>query len=151
MSEDSYHPSFVSMLASDYQTAVWLSVPIIVWLMYALLPFFRLSLFTYISIGFTVICVGLWIHHWFKVRELLATGTVVTGHIKKVQTERSRSRVSVTFNYASQGYAQTLVVARSRQTDAYKEGLEVRLIVSPSDVERVLLLDLYIKQPRLTP
>jgi len=148
--ESGYRPSLLCMLSSDYRTAVWLSVPIVVWLIYLIIPFFRLPLFTYTAIGFTVLCLGLWVHHWLKVRALLATGVVVPGRVKAVTRERSRGRVSVTFNHGDKGYAQTLTVARSKQTDALEEGQEVRLIVASDDVERVLLLDLYIRPPRPT-
>jgi hypothetical protein len=138
------------MLASDYQTAVWLSVPIIVWFMYLIVPFFRLSMFTYMCAGFTVLCIGLWVRHWFKVRALLATGEVVTARIKTVDFERTRGRVALSFSLDEQGYAQTLTVARSKQTEALKASQDVRLIVDRKDLEHALLLDLYLRPPRPT-
>ena len=150
MEDPRYKPHFPAMVASDYQTAVWLSVPMLVWFLWLIVPFFRaFNLFTWVTAVLTVLCIYLWIRHWRKVNKLLATGVEITGKIKRIQQERTRSTVTVTFRMGEEDYAESIVIARSKRSDALQEGANVRLIVDKLNPESLLLLDLYLRAPSL--
>jgi len=142
-------PSFIAMLSSDYQTAVWLSVPLMVWFMWLIVPFFRWAPFTYGAIGLSVLCIALWVHYWVKLNKLFDIGQETPGKITQLDMQRTRGIVTVSFHLGEEDYAESLTVARSKATDALAVGDRVRLLVDALDPETVVLLELYQRAARV--
>jgi len=142
-------PSFIAMLSSDYQTAVWLSVPLMVWFMWLIVPFFRWRPFTIGAIALSALCIGLWVRYWFKLNKLFERGIEIPGRITKLDMQRTRGIVTVTFHLGEEDYGESLTVARSKATDALTVGDNVRLLADPLDPETVILLHLYQRAPRV--
>ena len=148
MSDEKYRPSFIAMLSSDYPTAVWLSVPLMLWFMWLIVPFLRWRPFTWGVAGLSVLCAALWVRYWFKLQELFANGIVIPGRISNLDMQRTRGTVTVSFHLGDDDYVESVTVARSKATDALAIGDDMRLLVDPLEPESVVLLDLYLRTPR---